>query len=281
MKSKKKLYIFTIFCLLFSQLGYSQVKRNRLANKGYMMQERLSLTGNIGLSTYYGDLCDKFDCFQFRPNFGIGVAYRLNPNLYARAEVNYVRLASDDVYENRNLDFRSGNLEAYAAAVYDYYPYTKHFRRRKLLSPYVFAGFGMTYFNPYGSLNGEWYKLRPLKTEGKSYSPVTAIVPFGLGLRIKYTRQLEFMVEAGYRYTFTDYLDDVSSYKFLDDSEFTNPIARDIANKTKNSDVKNFQRGNPKKNDGYFVFQVKAKYTFVSNINNFRGRTPKFLRKTY
>jgi hypothetical protein len=282
MKSRKKLYIFTIFCLLLSQVGFSQAKRNKLVNRsGYLMQEKLSVTAQLGLSSYYGDLCDKFDCMQFRPNFGIGMAYRFNPNIYGRAEINYVRLASNDVHEERNLDFRSGNLEAYVAGVYDYYPYTKHFRRRKLINPYAFAGFGITYFNPYGSLNGRWYKLRPLHTEGKSYSPVTAIIPVGFGFRIKYSRQLEFMVEGGYRFTFTDYLDDVSSYKFLDDSQFSDPVARDISNKIKTGNTENFQRGNPKRNDGYFVFQVKARYTFVTNINNFRGRSPRFLRKTY
>lgn len=54
-------------------------------------------------------------------------------------------------------------------------------------------------------------KLRPLQTEGKAYSPIGVAIPFGLGFRYKLAKNWDLAFEVGWRYTFTDYLDDVSS----------------------------------------------------------------------
>ncbi|MFN3405110.1 MAG: DUF6089 family protein [Cytophagaceae bacterium] len=281
-----KLFLITITGILLSGTASAQLKlfdRNKpyfaKANK-WIMEERIGITGGIGTSTYYGDLCDKFHCMKFRPNLGVGVVFRFKPNWYGKFDLNYFRLYSNDYWKNRNLNFRSGNVEMYMAAMYEHFPYIKHFNRRKQYSPYVFLGFGVAFYNPHGELNGKWHKLRPLKTEGKHYSSATPIIPFGVGLRIKHTKNLEFVAEAGYRITFTDYLDDVSSKEFKDPATFDNPTAAALSDKSPGTgEFKAPQRGNPDKNDGYFIFQVKARYTFSTNIAHFKGRHPKIMRK--
>jgi hypothetical protein len=107
---------------------------------------------------------------------------------------------------------------------------------------YIMGGVGGFYYNPKGQnnkvynsgahINGnfspnidqEWHSLRPLHTEGqgmegnktkfqksgKTYSPVALCFPLGLGLEKAFNGDLGLKIEASYRFTNTDYLDDVS-----------------------------------------------------------------------
>lgn len=272
------LIYFSVF--VFGLNNHSANAQNR--KKEFLLHERLSVLGSLGLSSYYGDLCDSWSCFQYRPNFGVGALYRLKylDNLYVKTELNYFRLYSKDVYPVRNLTFRSGNVELFSAIQYDLFPYTKFFRDRELINPYGFAGIGLLYFDPRAELNGEWHSLRPHQTEGQKYSPITPIIPFGVGVKLKFKRELDFMAEMGYRITFTDYLDDVSSRSFKPRNTFDDPVSAALSNRSPNPNF-NRQRGNPESRDGYFIFSIKARYTFVSNINTFRGKHAPTLRRLH
>ncbi|MES2554867.1 MAG: hypothetical protein V4604_01890 [Bacteroidota bacterium] len=81
---------------------------------------------------------------------------------------------------------------------------------------YIFTGIGITYFNPKAKYNGSWTALRPLNTEGQGlaggpseYLPVTATIPFGVGVRMGINRFWRVGLEATYVKTFSDYIDDV------------------------------------------------------------------------
>ncbi len=273
--------------LVFISLQCATAQFNRGKSKGFTKHEKLQYTVGMGISSYYGDLCDKYDCMQFRPNFGIGAIYRLMPNISARVDFAYYRLYSKDVYEQRNLNFRSGNVEGYAALQYDLYSYSKHYRKRKKIQPYVFVGIGATYFNPKGQdpKTGEWVALRPLKTEGQAtpYSPIALIVPYGGGIRYKWKPKYDFIFEIGYRKTFTDNLDDVSSKEYPDRASFTDPVAARLSSMkaqgegTQNSYYEDYdkqQRGNPTKKDGYFILQVKVRYIVGAKNVVFKGKHP-------
>jgi hypothetical protein len=221
----------------------------------------------------------------FRPNLGIGFIYRFTNHISNKTELNYYRLHATDVYKERNLNFRSGNFEFYTSAMFDLFPYTKHFPKRKRIAPYVFLGVGLTYFNPKGQdpNTGQWVALRPLQTEGHAYGSVSLIIPYGVGVKIKFHRNYDFMLEGGYRKTFTDYLDDVSHFSYLDLSTFSNAEAATMSMKAVDvpgdpNSYKNTyllqQRGNPKKLDGYFLFSVKFRYIIGGAKGSFKGKHP-------
>ena len=106
---------------------------------------------------------------------------------------------------------------------------------------YLFSGIGGFYFNPKAknnlnysndsfenlnfspSLDQEYINLRALHTEGqgmpndpagfksgKTYSNFSICVPIGFGLEKAFSGNSGLKLEAGFRYTMTDYLDDVS-----------------------------------------------------------------------
>jgi hypothetical protein len=234
----------------------------RVSN-GFKVNEVLSVYGSAGAANYYGDLCDGFKCMQWRPNFGIGMIYRFSDYISSKSEINYFRLASKDSWKDRNLSFRSTNVEIYTSLMYDLYKFRKNLKKRKLLSPYVFAGFGLVFYNPRAELNGKWYTLRQYQTEGVKYGIATPIIPFGIGVKIKYSRSWDFLAEAGYRIAFSDHMDDVSSYKFKKQADFNDPTAAALSNKTQQGDGFLGYRGNPHRKDGYVIISLKARYTFI------------------
>ncbi|MEC9231816.1 MAG: hypothetical protein VX888_03890 [Bacteroidota bacterium] len=102
---------------------------------------------------------------------------------------------------------------------------------------YVFGGIGGVYFNPVGfdrfideNINiigsGQKYYLRDLRTEGQgtpgdtlfnlgeTYDPVALCIPMGIGIKKAFNGNGGIKLEFGFRFTNTDYLDDVSGNYF-------------------------------------------------------------------
>ena len=88
-------------------------------------------------------------------------------------------------------------------------------------STFIFTGITRFYFNPKGQyLDGNWYELRPLTTEGQAsdlylardrYKLSGFSIPFGIGYKINAYEFLTLSFNVGWRITFTDYIDDVST----------------------------------------------------------------------
>jgi hypothetical protein len=51
-----------------------------------------------------------------------------------------------------------------------------------------------------------------LRTENEPYKDVVMVFPMGLGLKYKANVYMDVFIEGNYRFTFSDYLDDVSVY---------------------------------------------------------------------
>ncbi|MDB5256715.1 MAG: hypothetical protein JWM14_1410 [Chitinophagaceae bacterium] len=284
MNSKKNLLLIVGFVLLFSVEALSQQRYGNAASrirsrhiKGFNRVEHyelLTVYGGIGFATYYGDLCEGIECMKPRLNFGIGALYRLPyfaERINIKTELNWFRLYAKDFHEVRNLTFRSNNAELYTSAMISLFPYEKHFRRRTFIDPYVFIGIGLVYYAPQAYLNGKWVNLRPLQTEGKAYSPIAPMVPYGAGIRINLDVNWNFLLEGGYRWTFTDYLDDVSGPTYKDPSTLSSQQSAEASYRGTIPGMKT--RGNPNKKDGYFMFNARVTYTFSnSNVAKFRGK---------
>lgn len=230
----------------------------------------------LGYATYYGDLCDGTDCFSPQLSTSVGLSYRVNESIVLRGSLSWFRLTGDDAESDangrkkRNLHFRSENIELSAVAVYDIFHYQKMYRRRQLLSPYVFLGIGATYFNPrtYLEVDGkkEWYSLRQYQTEGVKYGAFALVIPYGAGIHIKATPHLGFDLELGLRWTSTDYLDDVSD-KYAPQAQL-DAIGKQLSDRTNEYygnvayvDRSGQKRGSPKYKDAYFTTQIRASYT--------------------
>lgn len=232
----------------------------------------------VGAAGYNGDLTQKAISFKsMGPSVSLNLKYDLGNSLILRAGVGWGKISADDKdnshasLKKRNLNFKSNILEGSLGVEFDIFE-PEMFDAY----PYVFAGLGVFHFNPYtyDKDNIKTY-LQPLGTEGqglleypqkKTYSLTQFCLPFGAGWKIKLNEKWDIIYEMGYRFQFTDYLDDVSTtytdYKILFQKK--GPKAAElsyrpmpVAGTTPAYPREGTIRGNPKEKDGYFITGIK------------------------
>lgn len=227
----------------------------------------LRLLGGLGLSYYDGDLrSDRFSKFRFRPNLSVGLSYRLGESLSLRGEVGAYRLAgSDEGGKNpqRNLSFRTDNPEGYLALSANLIPYTNF----STYNVYAFGGLGLTRLNPKAEMNGRYYALPRLRTEGVAYARLVPIVPVGVGVSRALTEQLSVGLEIRYTYVVSDYLDDVSTvYPEINAIDSFAAIFSDRSPELGLlPNAPGVQRGNPGNRDSYYFIQARVEYALNSS----------------
>lgn len=176
---------------------------------------------HFGLANYQGDLQEKSFTFkQSRLVGGVGVRYDLSEHLIARTHVRFSNLRADDAknkkasLKTRNLNFETKLFEWELGAQYNLFSLND-----KWWTPYVFAGGALFHFKPNTTDNaGSRIFLQPLSTEGqgflpgkKNYKLTQFAIPFGIGAEYALNEDMRVGLELGYRKTFTDYIDDVST----------------------------------------------------------------------
>ncbi|MEO1654964.1 MAG: hypothetical protein AAFU64_15560, partial [Bacteroidota bacterium] len=142
----------------------------------------------------------------------------------------------------RNLHFRNTINEFSLVGIYEWFPNTGLYYKRRRISPYAFGGLAFFHHNPEAKtpveLGAAWIKLKPLRTEGQggegnpsSYANFQLAFPVGLGVRFRLNYRIDLSFEIGARYTLFDYLDDVST-NYVDPDELSSDLARIMANRS-------------------------------------------------
>ncbi|MBL7849433.1 MAG: outer membrane beta-barrel protein [Cyclobacteriaceae bacterium] len=255
----------------------------------YAMRRPRSLifVGGVGTSTYLGELANPGDYLDAKPTMSVGLQYYLNRRISVRADFTWFQLSGDDAKadegsrKKRNLNFYSNNFEMTAVGIINLYPHGRTFYQRPAFNVYGFAGIGLLYFNPKTEYQGTTYSLSDLKTELVSYSTVTPVIPMGLGLRFRLGPFMNLSFEGGYRKTFTDYLDDVSTVHNAA-SKFSDPIAAALSDRRPELGIApaadGTQRGNPSADDAYILYTVKIEYYLPGNFLH-SSSGPKSIKK--
>jgi hypothetical protein len=226
-----------------------------------------TVSGQLGVASYFGDLCPTEDCYtKVNRSAGIGVNLRMNDYFFFNFNALHYRISGSDALSGnesrlrRNLSFRADNYEFSLVGNFEFLNYNtfRYLTRKEFpISVFSFIGFGITTNNPEALYKGNYVKLRPLMTEQVSYSAVAPVIPFGLGVGYKLNDKFSFSFTSGYRYCFSDYLDDIST-SYADQNSFSDPVA--FALQYRGPAGKTGTRGNPKSKDGYFIMSVKAEY---------------------
>ena len=186
----------------------------------YYLRNKLALRLSLSYSKVSGD--DSFSGDFFRMNRGLN----FNTHIAEGSGIIEFTLLPEKVGNRYNLKNKFGK---------------KIGGRNQKFGVYVFAGFGGFYYDPCGTnkfLNadtvnvgdGQKYRLRELHTEGQgfeggpeifseevtgkehsTYKNFAICIPFGFGIKKAFHSTAGIKLEAGYRFTNTDYLDDVST----------------------------------------------------------------------
>ncbi len=264
-----------------------------------------------------------------RPGFGASLGYQFQPSMALRAGLNWGRIKGDDFTSDpededsapryaRNLSFRNDIKEFHLGLECAVTSSLGGITSSRLdFNAYLFFGVAVFHHNPKGKVPqydyqagdtvnvlpnaGKWVGLRDLGTEGqffegstiKPYGYFQLSIPVSIGMRLSLQGPFDAGIEFGYRFLFTDYVDDVSeSYASLE--RFEEPIARimsdrsaepvavwndqervtgNIVNKTVGTDIYRVNgdlgsgydrsvRGNPFQNDMIFMTTIKLTYLF-------------------
>ena len=183
----------------------------------------------IGLSNYFGDLNPDENFKRLKWAGNLYYQYYLNNYVGLKLSGLYTRLGNSDVYNSnpayrmRNLSFNTDIWEVTVNGTFNFFKFLPGIPGHRF-TPYIAAGVGVFNYNPYTYLNVDGTEekvfLRPLGTEGqnsttphegKKYSSMAMAFPLSLGAKYALTENLNIFAEIGYRFTTTDYLDDVST----------------------------------------------------------------------
>ncbi|MEH0158489.1 DUF6089 family protein [Limibacter armeniacum] len=275
-----------------------QEKEKSIFYKPQILTDRyLSLYFQVGTAHYYGDLSPSPSAFGTDlglsgASFSLGAEKQFTQRLSASAGLSWSRIKGDDAQSSdpntfayaRNLHFRNDIWEIAARGQFNVFRHTNHFSERPKVNPYLFAGLGFYVHNPQAKTtkgNGDfWVPLRPLQTEGQSYSRLGFTIPYGAGVNFRLNDRFDLGVEFGFRATFTDYLDDVSNRYIATSSFEDNSLAIQMADRSQESIAvltgdnrvvagerfsEGDMRGDPSSKDGYFTAGVKLKYIISKN----------------
>lgn len=257
-----------IVLLLTPLLGVSQsfyaVRRDR----------KITLNFGTGASRYFGELVSDGSIGKVKMNINAGAEYQVLPRIGIRADVTWFQLSGSDALADlsrrgRNLSFVSNNFEVDLGGSVQLFPDDKNYTKRRAYNFYGVLGVGLLRFNPKAEYQGEMVALQPLQTEGVSYSRLQFVVPMGLGVKLKINPWTNVAIEGIYRETFTDYLDDISSFYYVDPATLPGGVSglsakladrRGEYNPDGNytfNPANPGRRGNPDSEDSYFILTAK------------------------
>jgi len=297
-------YVF-LFALLAFVLPTSAQFNN---GSNFWKKYKTELYGTIGGTSFLGELggrdeigsdfINDFELSQTRWGVHLGVRRFLNKNIALRGNLMFGYLSGNDnlteepFRQKRNLHFRSFVTEI--SGLLEYCIRTGGVGNRfklggskgsriayKEMVYTVFAGVGGLGFNPKGRYQEQWYSLRNLGTEGQNvgnasakYNLFTLVVPVGFNIRKAITRRINVSFELNHRFTFSDYIDDVSTVYYDNESiaNFSGEVAAHFADPSlefllidgeevvTNNTAAGLQRGDPTDNDSYMTFSLGANY---------------------
>ena len=233
------------------------------------------LTLMYGGMNYLGDLNNQSAFGTVHMAGGVGVRNRLNNRWAVRVEAAYGSISAEEDYiELRNLSFQSKIYEGSALVEFNFRPCGGGATDGNW-TPYIFGGLCLFHFNPqatYVDSTGATMlvDLQPLGTEGqgmaayperKPYQRLQVGLPFGVGFKWRISKSFSLSAEYGFRKTWTDYLDDVSTtYVAFDDPTSLAAQMADRSGEVREGYVNapGIKRGDDSLNDWYSYFHLSV-----------------------
>lgn len=225
----------------------------------------------LGSSNYHGDLA--YNIVPKETYFSGGAYYRFNLNEYwsMRPTISYLKIGGADSnfseYELRNLSFSNRIFEVSNILEFNFQPFSSRYIHKNNTF-YLLLGIAGFIHKPMAELDGKKYDLRKAQTENVKYKLAQICIPFGVGMKQAIGKNLILGFETGWRRTFTDYLDDVSTvYPDLDEgnvrfnrlSDRSWEVSEDGLPQANKGDM----RGDPNLKDWYLQAAFTISYRFT------------------
>lgn len=231
---RRKLTVIILLSILMLQIPHQNLRA-----------QNSEIGACVGTTFYLGELNPTRLFAQPKLAAGIVYRYNLSPRWAIKANFLFGKVAGSDQITNggyeRNLSFYSPITEFSVVGELNFLKLYNSVGKNHF-APYIFAGLTLFSFNPMAEYkDGTVYELQSFGTEGqgledmpKKYSLTHFAIPFGIGLRVNIGKYVCLGAEWGFRYTFTDYLDDVGGRYYDNDllREQRGDIIADMADRT-------------------------------------------------
>lgn len=205
-----------------------------------LFQPYFSFGISTGLIHYKGDVYSKFKVGT-NLTYGASLYLHFKRWLRVRASVATGSVSGNDSQspdldqQAQNLNFRNRIQELSLIAEWDVVPWLA--TENSKVSGFIFAGFTFFKHNPqvYDEFSGAYLNLRDLFTEGQTnanYSLTSTAIPVGVGGRYNFASRWTVSLQAGVRFTFTDYMDDVGKGNYPSLDALPNTLSKKYSNRT-------------------------------------------------
>lgn len=244
----------------------------------------LEIGGFGGAMSFNGDVHPSAIFINTRFTIGGMVRFHAHPHFSTRLGFQYGTLEAKDTdsqkkeIRERSLSFKSTLTEVHLIQEFNLMPFFPE-KGNQVFSPYIAVGVAFFWFNPTTLYEGQWIELQPIGTEGqglekypnkKHYKLFQPAIPVILGLKYNLGGRINIGIDIGYRFTFTDYIDDVST-TYISPKELAanGKLAVALSNRTEEytglpaDDKIGTRRGNSNNTDGYLVWGL----TISFNLN--------------
>ena len=240
----------------------------------YTHAQTWEIGGEAGTAGYIGDL-NPHVVNVSGINGGLFVKRNFNGYIAAKLNYSYARIggadstSGDPQFRERNLSFKTSLRELSLLAEFNFMKYIPDAGHNKY-TPYIYLGLGVTYYNPEAIYQGQTVTLRNLRTEGQPapYKNYATVIPYGAGIKYNFSGKFTVAADVGYRYTNTDYLDDVSGL-YAVRGRLPNATSVALADRSgertgRYTGSPGSQRGDLRPKDTYMFFGFTLSYTFVT-----------------
>jgi hypothetical protein len=247
---------------------------------GFCQTNELGVFG--GGSLFHGDVGSQNSenaILESQPTIGIHLKRNLNYYFGLNLSIMSGRIQAHDVKSNdfyintRDLQFKSKITEFSFLLEFNFRPYLSRDPDYNY-TPFIFSGISKFYYNPQNQAsNGIWYNLRPLLTEGQGsdfypgrelYKLSGIAIPIGVGYKVNIYNYITLSFTLGWRITFNDYIDDVST-TYIAESMLTD-LALEMAEPSSHNFNDGFQRGNPYNKDKYGFWGLSIIYSIKDPV---------------
>lgn len=229
----------------------------------------------LGASNYYGDLSQGQNLRHFHPSVGVYQRYNLSDYFAWRNQFSYMNISGttegNKHYEIQDLNFQSAIYEFSSLLSFDFHRFGTNINNQRS-TPYALLGLGIFRFDPH-RLDDEGVSLHASNTGNrtKNYSRIQMSIPMGIGYKYKLTHKRNqgawiIGVEALWRKTFTDALDDVTG-RYPDYKDMTDKYGQQTAQYSQpqvlrglNPFPKGTFRGDEHLNDWYYFVGVNLSF---------------------
>lgn len=276
-----------IVLLVLSFIGINHVQSQYLES----FEHAGELGVSFGVAHYFGDLNNELAINKPKISGAVHYTKQMNNYVGIKISATYAFLAYADKYSKntiqqiRNLSFNTDVWEITVNGTFNFFQFNPGFDGYDY-TPYIGIGIGMFSLDPYTYYNNEKVYLRVMNTEGQGstfypdrtpYKTNALCLPLTLGFKYALNTKYNVFAEFRYRFTNTDYIDDVST-SYAPKSFANNTYGLNLSDRSgeivgQPIGIEGRQRGSSLANDAFATFHIGLSFNFQNyNCPNKRYR---------